>query len=391
MSDEADPLYQPLGPLDDWAAAPVDHEAWAAAVDRFHDVRREDPEWAAMVDRGVLLAAAHQSAALDGLYPADPDLTRAFLRGEVSLASVDEDTRAHVHANVEALRVARDVEMAEDSFRHIHEVACRPQLTHPVRVDDRVQDHILAAGDYKHHPNHILHADGSWRPTAPVAQVADEMAALVACLDSPAFARLHPVVRAAYLLHALDHVQPFADGNGRVARALAGAGLLRAASVPFLDLGDDGAAIGTPAQRVGVVQRASVDLIEYLASAERDSPALDRWRAQEAAGDAVRRRLVAGLADALHRYGRRLDRRADLSAAAVVPGEPVAVRIALGGGRVVEESIRVDAHPEDGEGPVLVIAVEAGLRLKASPETPLDPWLDRVVPTLALRVAVEFE
>ena len=215
MSEEADPLYRPLGPLDDWAAAPVDHEAWAAVVDRFDGVRGEDSGWAAMVDRGLLLAAAYQSAALDGLYLADPGLTRAFLKGGVSLSSVEEETQPHVRANVEALRLARDVEMSERSIRRIHEVACRPQLTHPVRVDDRLQDHILAAGDYKHHPNHIQQGDGGWRATAPVAQVTGEMDALVARVGSPDFARLHPVAQAAYLLHALDHVQPFADGNGR--------------------------------------------------------------------------------------------------------------------------------------------------------------------------------
>lgn len=390
MSEEADPLYRPLGPLDDWAAAPVDHETWAAAVARFGAARREEPEWAAMVDRGMLLAAAHQSAALDGLYPADPDLTQAFLTGDGSLSSVDEETRAHVRANAEALRLARDVEMSERSIRRIHEVACRPQLTHSVRVDDRLQDHILAAGDYKHHPNHVRQGDGGWLATAPVAQVTGEIDALVARVGNPNFARLHPVAQAAYLLHALDHVRPFADGNGRVARALASARLLRAASVPFLVLDDD-TATGGPAEQGRLLQRAGLDLMEHLTSARRDGAALDRWRAQEAAGDEVRRRLVAGLAGALDRYGRRLDRRADLSAVTVVPGEPVAVRATPGRGPVVAESITVDAHPEDSDGPVLVTAVEAGLRLRATPETPLDPWLDRVVPTLALRVAAELE
>ena len=390
MSEEADPLYRPLGPLDDWAAAPVDHEAWASAVDGFGAARGDDPEWAAMVDRGMLLAAAHQSAALDGLSPPDRTLTEAFLNGEVSLASIDDDTRAHVRANVKALRVARDAEVSEDSIRRVHEMACGPQLTHPVRVDDRVQDHILAAGDYKHHPNHILQADGGWRATAPVAQVAGEMAALVARVSSPDFARVHAVVQAAYLLHALGHVQPFADGNGRVGRALASARLLVAASVPFLAM-DDHAASGGPAAQVRLVQQAGLDLIDHLTSADRSGPALDLWRAQEAAGDAVRRRLVAELAHALDRYGRRPDRRADLSAATILAGEPVAVRAALGHGPVVEEVITVDAHPEDGDGPVLLTAVEAGLRLAASPQTPLETWLDRVISTLALRVAAELE
>ena len=388
MSEEADPLYRPLGGIEAWVAAPVDEAGWAEAVDRLHAAREAHPDWAAMVDRGMLLAAAHQSAALDGMHAADGDLVLSTLRGEASLGTLDETTRAHVRANHEALRLASDVKVSEHSIRRIHEVACRPQLTHPVLVDDRVQDHVLAAGDYKHHPNHIRQPTGSWRATAPVSQVYAEMAVLVEHVGSPLFADLHAAVQGAYLLHALDHVQPFADGNGRVARALAGGVLLRAAGIPFLQPAGD-ATVEDPPALVALVQRAGVSLVDVLISAGRDSPALDRWRAQEAAGDVVRRRLLTALADALLRYRRRPDRRADLSAAAVTAEDAVTVRVPLDGQRAVEEAIAVDAHPEDGDGPVVLRAREAGLRLEAGDG--LDPWLDRVVSVLALRVAAELE
>ena len=388
MSEEADPLYRPLGGLEAWAAAPVDESGWAEAVDRLRSTRKAHPDWAAMADRGMLLAAAHQSGALDGMHAADPELVLLLLRGEASLGTLDDATQAHVRANHDALRLARDVEVSEDSIRGIHEVACRPQLTHPVLVDDRVQDHVLAAGDYKHHPNHLREPAGNWRATAPVAQVDAEMAVLVGHVRSPLFAGLHAVVQAAYLLHALDHVQPFADGNGRVARALAGGVLLRAAGIPFLVVAGDATAPDPPA-RVELVQRAGVTLIDVLISAQGDSPALDRWRGREAAGDAVRRRLVPALTEALERYDRRPDRRADLSAAVVNHDAAITVRVPLGDGREVDEVVGVDPHPEDGDGPVVLSAMEAGLRLEAGDA--LDPWLDRVVSVLALRVAAELE
>lgn len=387
MSEEADPLYRPLGGPASWAEVPVDEAAWDEALDRVRAARLHDPAWAAMVRRGMLLAAAHQSGALDGLYPPDPELVLSLLRGEASPGSIDEAARAHVRANAAALRLARDLDVSEESIRRLHDVACRPQLTHRVRVDDRIQDHVLATGDYKHHPNHILDPTGSWRATAPVAQVPGEMAALVAHVRSTPFAELHPAAKAAYLLHALDHVQPFADGNGRVGRALAGGCLLRAAAIPFLVL-SPGALPLAPRALVDFVPRAAIGLIDLLVSARSDSPALDRWRAREAMADAVRRRLVPAVAEALDRYGQRPDRRADLSTAVVTPGEAVTIRVPI---PRVEETITVEAHPDEGEGPVVLAAVEAGLRHEATSAAPLDPWLDRVASTLALRIAAELE
>ncbi|MDQ4070158.1 MAG: hypothetical protein M3203_11910, partial [Actinomycetota bacterium] len=55
----------------------------------------------------------------------------------------------------------------------------------------------------------------------------------------------------------------------------------------------------------------------------------------------------------------------------------------------VTEVLQVDAHPLDG-GPVAVVAREARLRHETGTEG-LEAWLDRVVSTLALRVAAELE
>ncbi len=141
MSDEADPLYRPLGGLRGWAAAVFDEKAWTGGVER------------------LALAAAYQSAGLDGLYAIDDDLVRARLLGEATLGSIDAAAHPHARANYDALQVARQVDVSEESIRRIHALACR---THAVRVDHGLQDHVLAAGDYKHHPNHILDPAGQY-------------------------------------------------------------------------------------------------------------------------------------------------------------------------------------------------------------------------------------
>ncbi len=378
MSEEADPLYRPLRGLDEWAALTVDDAAFAGAVGR---VERPTGDVADMVRRGVLLAAAYQSGALDSLYPLRKDVAGRLVRGSATLASIDEVERAHVRANHEALLLARDVEVSEAAIRRIHEVACGPQLTHRVRVASRVQDHVLAAGDYKHHPNHVPLDSGEWLPTAPVALVRPEMARLVEGAASPAFAGLHPLVQGAYLHHGLLHVQPFADGNGRVGRALAGGCVMRAASIPLV-FDEDG--VGTDALLHPFL--STVDRFD-AACADLDPGALARWRAESEAADRLRSALVPAVERALERYGRRppSERRADLSAAAVGPG---LIRVPLAEGLVVEEVLALDAHPLDG-GPVVVRAHEARLSLEAG--APLDPWLDRVVSILALRVAAEEE
>ncbi len=214
LSDEADPLYRPLDGPAPWAAVAVDEAAWAGALDRLRALAADDPDWGGMVAQGSLLAAAHGSCVFDDLCAPDDDLTLALLRGTASLAGVADTERAHVLAGYEAIRVAAREEVSEQTILRVHEVACRPQLTHRVRVDDRVQDHVLAAGEYKHHPNHLPRPGGGWRATAPVAQVRSETTRMVEMVAGDAFAGLHPVTQAAYLHSAVLHVQPFADGNG---------------------------------------------------------------------------------------------------------------------------------------------------------------------------------
>ena len=321
-----------------------------------------------MVTRGAMLAAAYQSAALDGMVPVDHGVARSLVRGAASLASLDGEARAHVRANLDALLVAQDAGVSEAAIRRIHDVACRPQLTHQVIVEGHVQDHVMAPGDYKHHPNHIRLDDGGWAATAPVALVTPEMARLVEVAASTEFTALHPVAQAEWLYHAILHVQPFADGNGRVARALASGALLRASSVPLV--ADDG--------ELDVLHSVAA-LVDLMAST--DAGALDAWRARSAAAEALRRQVVPALEAALSRPDPA--RRADVAGATV--DHDLVVRVP---GTEVEETITIDAHPLD-DGPLSATAREAGLRLVAG--DPVEPWADRVVAVLALRVAAEME
>lgn len=75
---------------------------------------------------------------------------------------------------------------------------------------------------------------------------------LVIELRTENFLTAHPVLQSAYAHYAVVAIHPFADGNGRVARALASVFTYRALSIPFLVLaGHKGAyldALGTADQ-----------------------------------------------------------------------------------------------------------------------------------------------
>jgi hypothetical protein len=65
-----------------------------------------------------------------------------------------------------------------------------------------------------------------------------EMHRLVSELSTDDFLGAHPVLQAAYAHYGLVQIHPFADGNGRVARALASVFLYRATSTPLLIFAD---------------------------------------------------------------------------------------------------------------------------------------------------------
>ena len=62
------------------------------------------------------------------------------------------------------------------------------------------------------------------------------MQRLVTELRSPEFITAHPAIQAAYAHYGLVVVHPFADGNGRVARALASVFAYREMSMPIVIL-----------------------------------------------------------------------------------------------------------------------------------------------------------
>jgi fido (protein-threonine AMPylation protein) len=107
-----------------------------------------------------------------------------------------------------------------------------------VQTEAGPQRQVLPHGEYKLLPNHVERPDGRIHSYAPVDLTPAEMNRLVSELQSDAFLAAHPVLQASYAHYALTVVHPFADGNGRVARALASVFTYRSNRIPLLILVD---------------------------------------------------------------------------------------------------------------------------------------------------------
>jgi Fic family protein len=122
--------------------------------------------------------------------------------------------------------------------RELHRMICGAQQNYKVYTPSGIQDHELPLGEYKRRANHVRLADGSLHSYAPVAETPFEMQRLTSELESEVFQQAHPVHQASYAHYALVAVHPFADGNGRVARALASVFSYRSHCAPVLITND---------------------------------------------------------------------------------------------------------------------------------------------------------
>ncbi|HEX3539381.1 MAG TPA: Fic family protein [Acidimicrobiales bacterium] len=239
--------YQPLIPVSRWNEpdlSPAWHEFLALLGTARAKATEQD------LDRAVeftLRSAALETGAIEGLYAITRGITRTVaLQGAMWEAALDEigpDVRGHFDAQLEALEHVLDVAtqrrpITEVWLRELHAVTCRGQKTYRVRTAVGPQDHELNHGEYKTESNHVVRPDGSPHFYCPVHDVRAEMARLVEELGGDGFATLHPAGQAACAHHAFTSIHPFADGNGRVARALASVFLYRSVGVPLVLFSD---------------------------------------------------------------------------------------------------------------------------------------------------------
>jgi Fic family protein len=243
-----DAAYKPFPPFAEWLKrTSLDSVRW----DRYNASLRGAPgispeklKWAANI---ATRAAALDTGAIENLYEVDRGFTYtvAFETGrwEIELAGKGEHVRslfeAQLHAYDYVLDLATKAQpITEAAIRFLHEVVCKAQATYRVMTAIGPQEQPLPKGRYKSLPNHVRTRDGLDHSYAPVDVTPAEMDRLVKEMRTEAFLVAHPVVQAAYAHYAFVVIHPFADGNGRVARALASAFTYRAISMPIVILSE---------------------------------------------------------------------------------------------------------------------------------------------------------
>jgi Fic family protein len=240
-----DALYRPFPDFAGWARlGPNQRDLWARFAAQLDE--RQRAATGDQLQRAVTVAmraAAIDTGAIEGLYQVDRGFTLSValqrFTWEHELAERGERVRELFLAQLAGYELTLDaatrrLPLSEAWLRSLHEQITAPQVTYRVITELGFQEQELPKGRYKQLPNHVRLHDGSYHAYAPVAAVAPEMHRVLEQLRSPAFEAAHPVEQAAYAHYALTAVHPFADGNGRVARALASVYLYRNLSIPLV-------------------------------------------------------------------------------------------------------------------------------------------------------------
>jgi Fic family protein len=242
---QADPLYKGFPDFSAWdGLTRGDVNLWDRFAATLNERRKAaTPEALKSAVEVAVRAAALDTGAIEGLYDVDRGFTMTVALQSLAWEHAIEERGAGVRelfeAQLEAYElvldaVTRNLPISEAWIRALHEKLCAPQKTYRVLTDLGWQEQELLKGQYKTQPNHVRLTDGTFHAYAPVDRVPEEMHRLVEQIRAPEFEAAHPVLQASYCHYAFVVIHPFADGNGRVARALASIFFYRAQSIPLV-------------------------------------------------------------------------------------------------------------------------------------------------------------
>lgn len=169
-----------------------------------------DVSWLPILQRETAVRLAHSSTAIEGNPLTLPEV-EALARGEETGATV-KDKQEILNA-LTAMHWIWDRKIGppirESDVLHLHRI-----LTRKVLADKQ-------SGHYKTRPNRIADHRGLTVYTPPPPEKARPLTLeLLEWINSTASDTIHPVIAGAIAHHRLVSIHPFADGNGRISRAL---------------------------------------------------------------------------------------------------------------------------------------------------------------------------
>jgi Fic/DOC family len=234
-----DARYRPFASFSQWPRVALDGRRWDELAGRLVRQRSEAPPQAWERARQVVLRAATVDAAQhadeDDLEVVGTEASWRQAFATKGLPGVEALYKAEVSAHaLVADAAAAGATVSEELLLRTHDELVASHEQYPVQYGDEIVLEPVPRGEYKKFENYGLLRDGRKRKYAPPERVATEVGRLTIEASSPALAAAHPVVQAAYLLYAVDAIHPFADGNGRAARAIASLPLYGAVGVPLV-------------------------------------------------------------------------------------------------------------------------------------------------------------
>jgi fido (protein-threonine AMPylation protein) len=229
----------------EWEAIQVDAAKWASVLES-NERWRAQPEAIARAVEWVQHRINLPLSELKSIYKLSPSLAVAVVMdldlvdditelNEGLISSVKDLMKAQAEL-YESLTDFTDNErpLTQADIRGLHALICAAQEHYCARTLVGDQEISIRKGEYKHMPNDVVQQDGSTHFYAPPDETPHEMRRLCDELQSQSFMKAHSVIQAAYVHHAFVTIHPFADGNGRTARALSSIYLFRGCGLPFL-------------------------------------------------------------------------------------------------------------------------------------------------------------
>lgn len=182
----------------------------AEAESAVRQLARRGAHGLASVSRFLLRSEAIASSRIEGIAPSAKNVALAEL-GQNEDVSGLRDTAILVANNMTAVQTATDTSAAADEFTVEHLIALQRSLLADDPRLHGLRDAQNWVGGSQHHP-----LDAEFVPPAPhhVAPLIDD---LVQYING---ATHSPIVQAALAHAQFETIHPFADGNGRVGRAI---------------------------------------------------------------------------------------------------------------------------------------------------------------------------
>lgn len=259
--------YQPFPSFDDWKQIEVSLLDVIESSRHFSDLKDSTDRSAldATLERAKR-AAAVDTNAIEGIFQTDRGFTHTVATQvgawEQQMAMKGKHVKPAFDDTLEGFEYVLDAvtgrtPISQQWIRNLHAVILRSQESHEVFTAVGVQNQALQKGEYKTQPNSPQRSDGSVHAYAPVEDTPAEMARFISELESKEFLAAEKVIQAAYAHYAFVCIHPFADGNGRVARALASVFLYKDPGVPLV-----------------IYQDQRRDYIHALEAADKNNPLL---------------------------------------------------------------------------------------------------------------------